>query len=1019
MTAVLLLAVSTVAEEWQFEVAADAPPVVSCPVDSAKWVELMTTHDLVAVGKDGIETVVPWWTIDASGQRPEFVWWADGRQRFALRKRRGEFVPPETGLKTDLTVDSKGGEAIRISNSFFSLQHPAKGKGGFPEKLRFVQSGATDDGFYFMDQLVRKNASGGLDVLAVRSDGNASAKLVFHSPLRAVVEVKAKVASVDLVYRYVYEASSPVVRVDVTGRQANGEPWAEAWTVGLGWKSARYGSYCTSGGDAPKPFQAKGQPSHAFSGYWAAFTDGTNAVAASSIYGAVGWDASSSFVYYLLAQRDGWSTASLSRSALLYFGPVLDRTGFDSTFAAVRPRVKVLRDGRRWVVTKPLDVSGDAVLLKGKGMRLAFDTAANGFNCLGIENRVNPDAAAFGGAEPGRAAFWALTFWKDGSPTNALAIDNLAPCERKVERRDGALVFDWCGLSLGDEQGVVDVRAKVELSQDGTAARWRLAVKNRSKRWGLAETAYPVIRNVVRPREADVLLPRGNLGGRLVMSYQGGVASRYPSSMGAQVQTCAFMLGDTGLQVTALDDRGQEKVFDLSGLDFALRYRCPDEGVPGAANAPGFAVETAAFSGDWWQAAKRYRAWATRQKWVAKGPLATRADFNRQLGDVGYWMKNDGAHGAPSQVSNIMARAIAALPGIPLGLHWYCWHKGPFDHYYPELFPERPGMKETVAWLKEKGVLVMPYINGRLWDNGLASFTNAIPYACKRPDGTCRVEDYGSGRKFAPMCPTVKPWQLTVDALCDRLEDEIGVNAIYLDQISASTPAPCHDRAHGHPLGGGSHWQDGYRELMKPIREKAPRRRVALTSENAAETYMDSFDAHLTWFGHAFDDVPVLPAVYSGYAVYFSSVEDEKDTLDSYCAQQGRDFLWGVQLGWTDPWILDDAHREHLEFTARLCRERIARKEFFLNGELLGELPTPPGMPTVEVQWRRRGNYCDGSRFRAPAAFGAVWSDFGRKRRCVMLVNISGAAQTFAYGMGAARKSAVLPPRSVVSEILE
>ena len=50
-------ALSTIADEWRFEVAADAPPVVSCPVDDAKWVELMTTHDLVAVGKDGTETV--------------------------------------------------------------------------------------------------------------------------------------------------------------------------------------------------------------------------------------------------------------------------------------------------------------------------------------------------------------------------------------------------------------------------------------------------------------------------------------------------------------------------------------------------------------------------------------------------------------------------------------------------------------------------------------------------------------------------------------------------------------------------------------------------------------------------------------------------------------------------------------------------------------------------------------------------------------------------------------------------
>lgn len=124
----------------------------------------------------------------------------------------------------------------------------------------------------------------------------------------------------------------------------------------------------------------------------------------------------------------------LNRSALLYFGPLQNRDGFDRTFAGVRSQVKVWRRVKdnapcRWVPTRPLSVATDATLLAGKGIRLAFDTADNGYNCLGIENRVNPDPAAFCRGEPGRVAFWELTFWKDGSPTNALTIDNLAPCQ--------------------------------------------------------------------------------------------------------------------------------------------------------------------------------------------------------------------------------------------------------------------------------------------------------------------------------------------------------------------------------------------------------------------------------------------------------------------------------------------------------------------------------------------------------------------------------------------------------------
>ena len=131
-----------------------------------------------------------------------------------------------------------------------------------------------------------------------------------------------------------------------------------------------------------------------------AVADGTNAVGVASIFGAVCWDASSSFVYYLLAQRDGWKTTALDRSALLYFGPLQDRDGFDRAFSGVRPQVKVVRrvgDSApyQWVPTEPMDIPSDTVLLEGRGIRLAFDAAEHGFSCIGIENKVNPDPAAF------------------------------------------------------------------------------------------------------------------------------------------------------------------------------------------------------------------------------------------------------------------------------------------------------------------------------------------------------------------------------------------------------------------------------------------------------------------------------------------------------------------------------------------------------------------------------------------------------------------------------------------------
>ena len=48
---------------------------------------------------------------------------------------------------------------------------------------------------------------------------------------------------------------------------------------------------------------------------------------------------------------------------------------------------------------------------------------------------------------------------------------------------------------------------------------------------------------------------------------------------------------------------------------------------------------------------------------------------------------------------------------------------------------------------------------------------------------------------------------------------------------------------------------------------------------------------------------------------------------------------------------------------------------------------------------------------------GAEWRDYKGERRYIVLVNISGDTQSFAYGEGANRKAVTLPPRSVVGDV--
>jgi hypothetical protein len=198
---------------------------------------------------------------------------------------------------------------------------------------------------------------------------------------------------------------------------------------------------------------------------------------------------------------------------------------------------------------------------------------------------------------------------------------------------------------------------------------------------------------------------------------------------------------------------------------------------------------------------------------------------------------------------------------------------------------------------------------------------------------------------------------------------------------------------------------------MKPIRDEAVKRGAALTSEAAAEPYMDSFDAFLTWFGNRPEDVPLLPAVYSGYALYFGCSQSKNDSFDSYCALHARMFLWGCQLGWNGTLLMDKGKEEYAEFTRKLCRARLDNLDFFLYGELLGEVIPVDEVPMVEVKWNRDKV----GEFKVPAVFGTVWRD-GNGRRRTFIVNITGEDRRFTAisAKGDSPFAVAVPPRSLV-----
>ena len=1003
----LLALVSFVgAAEWRIDVRNSAYDrndlVVSHEVDQ-QWVELLKKNTLVEVSSSGEERPVPC-VIDNSGGHPALVWMMGGatapyqKRSFRLAPK-GAFAVLGGGLK----VAERDGR-IEIDNADYKLWQPVEGSGGFPQDITYVRSGVKDSELYFLDRIVCDRPQGGIVQYCAKDCNGARTTVLFSSPLRAVVETTTGFGSKgaeskelpQVVYRYTYTAFSPVIEVTANYSRGDDRVWREVHFMHLSReKRGPYKELFTGSPLKKHALRAAGEKSGALSSAnWAVLSDGLNSCGA-GFRNVLFWDASDEFVYYIRSATRSWERGSLYFSGGLYFGPGTDKADYDSWMGADRqPEISFYKDGSKVLPIEQQQVAGEYELKNGD-MKIAFASAEQGFDCLGIENSLE-DEKRFVNPHDEMAGFWRLTFKSskdDKGERESLTIDNHVMAKNRfVEKKKRELVFTWEGIDLPGEPAAVDVIAHVKLDKASGESQWRIDVRNRSKKFGLWESDYPVLLSVTKPGHGDLVAPRGNWGGSLLKRSSESEYLNYPSHS-CPVQCLAYQLGEAGLYIGAHDGAATAKSLVInSSQDVTWRHPAANAGVPGAAGAPEYPVVISAYNGSWWEMARKYRKWALQQRWTSKGLIKERSDYPKNLQELSFWMiMSAKAEGALTT----MKRAGALFPGLTIGSHWYNWHQIPFDNSYPEYFPTKPGVPEATKKMVGNGQVIMPYINGRLWDKDIESFKAAAPAACKKASGEIYVEHYGRNpRNLVPMCPVTELWQKRVQEICRRLVDEVGVNSIYLDQIGAAKPQLCYDPSHGHPLGGGHHWVDGYRMMLTPIKEYCIKRGVSLTTENTAEPYMDNIDAYLTWNPRYETDIPLLPAIYSGYTIYFSSPQAGDDTLNAFCAAQGRDFLWGCQLGWNASWILDENHREKQKFQYELCKYRASARDFFLYGQLLDDLSFENELPYIRHTWHRNWAHCAN----LPAVMGTIWQA-PDGRNALFMVNVSAEEQAVSINL--------------------
>lgn len=576
------------------------------------------------------------------------------------------------------------------------------------------------------------------------------------------------------------------------------------------------------------------------------------------------------------------------------------------------------------------------------------------------------------------------------------------------------------------------VTAIVGLGNGHPASEWRIRVEGLTVR-EIESVRFPIIGSIARQNDESVAVPvwMGEATGTPREALKGRRREwEYPGSL--SLQCLAYYRPDgPGLYVSSDDASALGKRFAVAGSDdedLALEViHVPHEGdIRDGVYATPYDVEVHLFEGDWFTAAESYRDWALRQRWASDSRLMNGMvpDWVR---DTGLWVWNRGR----SQGVLEPAAALQEAAGLPVSVFWHWWHGCAYDIGFPDYFPPREGAESFVNAMNaahERGLHAMVYINQRLWGMTTASWTaeNAERFAVKGPNGAIRPEVYNTFTKSpcVAMCMGTSFWRDKYAGLATTASREYHVDGIYMDQACLSLP--CYDATHGHPLGGGRYWIDGFRALTSTIRTE--RGNIALAGEGCGETWLPYLDLMLTlqvskerYSGPGdWEPIPFFQAVYGGKAIFYGNYSsltmppyDElwprdfapKEPLKlldrkfstQFRLEQARAFAWGLQptLANFQPEHLKE-RAEEMQFVFHLARLRQRALKFLQYGTML----RPPAIesPEIEFDLSRLSIYAgqqEGLKeFRAshPAVLASAWqAEDGNIG--VVLVNVSESDQ--------------------------
>jgi hypothetical protein len=563
----------------------------------------------------------------------------------------------------------------------------------------------------------------------------------------------------------------------------------------------------------------------------------------------------------------------------------------------------------------------------------------------------------------------------------------------EIRRGNDQVRLTWRNVTIGDTAEQVTVKATLQLKDEQGEIAWQLAVEDVPDDWSVFRVHFPRMDLAVdRGSETDALVAPHDRGvlyrNPLETMPTGGITEKvrrrpYPHG-GWTMQFLAMQRGQHILYLGAHDPVGHLKTFFV-GPDPAneLIYIHPSVDTEihyGQDWFQPFPWLTRLQRGDWYDAAQIYRKFALTTSWASRGPLVKGRKtplWYQQIGLVTLRLMR----GPGFEDDDVLAEH--EFMGTPMVCHYYMWHQTAFDANYPFFFPAVPGFRKTVEKLQANDIHVMPYINMHsidmhmdAWEQGLKGNAAKIT-----PTGDFDLHVWSQNRTFASACPATALTRQLTHLTATRLFD-MGVKALYFDEIATSPTWPCHDASHNHPPGGGPSYVTALNETLRLVREEATEinGEPVLTTEGCAEAYIAHMDAMLMGNGNRPNAIPLFEVIYHDFVMAFGRYTWTPELMDpkfegAIESKHAQQFVWGTQFGWLDVPLSRVIQKspKTARFIRHLAHTWKHNYDFLAQGRMLRPLDLSAQLKPIKRRWAMSWTDETGTEVSLLPVLNSVW----------------------------------------------